>query len=254
VPAMRFRLAEPGTLVDINRLSDLAYLREEGGHLAIGALTRESELENSELLAKRYPILADVSKVIADPLVRNRGTVGGNLAHSDPANDHPAVMLAVGATIVARGRKDTREIPIDDFFIGIFENALEANELLIEIRVPTPAKGQGGAYEKVERKVGDYATSGVAVSVTMEGDTCKAARIGLTNVSTVPMRAKGAEAALVGKQVTEAVLEAAGKAAAAECDPTGDLRGSVDFKRDLTRVLVKRAARRAIARAKGGAA
>jgi carbon-monoxide dehydrogenase medium subunit len=186
--------------------------------------------------------------------VRNRGTVGGNLAHADPANDHPAVMLALGATLVAKGPKGTREIPVDSFFVGLFESALTANELLIEVRVPSPAKGQGSAYEKLERKVGDYAISAAAVNITMDGDTCRAVRVGLTNVSAVPMRAKQAEAALTGKKVDEAALEAAAKAAAAECDPSADLRGSVEYKRDITRVLLKRAARRAMQRAKGGAA
>lgn len=254
IPAMRFRLAQPATLIDINRIAALAYLREEKGYLAIGALTREAALEHSDLIRRKYPLLADAGRVIADPLVRNRGTVGGNLAHADPANDHPAVMLAAGATLVARGPKGSREIPVDDFFVGLFESALAPNELLVEIRVPTPGKGQGAAYEKVERKVGDYAIAGVAVSLTLEGDTCRAARIGLTNVSAVPMRAKGAEAALVGQRLTEQVLEQAGHAAAKECDPSGDLRGSVEFKRDVTRVVLKRAARRAIERAKGAAA
>lgn len=254
IPAMRFRLAQPAALVDINRIAELAYVREEKGYLAIGALTRESTLEHTALVRQKYPILADVGRVIADPLVRNRGTVGGNLAHADPANDHPAVMLALGATLVARGPQGTRSIPVDDFFVGLFESALAQNELLLEIRVPTPGRGQGAAYEKVERKVGDYATSGVAVSLTLEGDVCRAARVGLTNVSAVPMRAQNAETALVGQRVTEEVLERAGQAAARECDPSSDLRGSAEFKRDLTRVLVKRAARRAIARAKGAAA
>lgn len=254
VPAMRFRLAQPGALIDINRIAELSYIREENGHLAIGALARESELEHSPIVADGYPMLVDAGRVIADPLVRNRGTVGGNLAHADPANDHPAVMLASGATLVARGSGGTREIAVDDFFTGLFESALAPNELLVEIRVPTPAAGQGGAYEKMERKVGDYAISAVAINVTMDGDTCRAVRIALTNVSAVPMRAPQAEAALAGKTITEDVLEAAGKAAAAECDPSGDLRGSADYKRDITRILLKRAARRAIARAKGGAA
>jgi carbon-monoxide dehydrogenase medium subunit len=252
VPAMRFRLAQPAALVDINRIPGLSYVREEGGFLRIGALTRESELEHSPIVMSRYGALADAGRLIADPLVRNRGTVGGNLAHADPANDHPAVMLALGATIVARGPGATREIAVDSFFVGLFENALAANELLVEIRVPIPGPGQGSAYEKLERKVGDYATSAVAVHIAMDGDTCRTVRIGLTNVSAVPMRASQAEAAMVGKKVDEAVLEAAGRAAAGDCDPSADLRGSVEYKRDVTRVLLKRAARRAMARAKGG--
>ena len=252
IPAMRFRLAVPEALVDINGIPDLEYLREEDGELRIGGLTRESAVEDSELVRERYPILADASKVIADPLVRNRSTVGGNIAHADPANDHPAVMLALGATIVAQGPDGERTIPIDDFFVGLFESALHPNEVLTEIRVPSPGPGQGGAYVKMERKVGDYALSAVAVHVTMEGDRCASARIALTNVSPVPMRATGAESALAGNAVTEDVIEAAGAAAAAECDPSADLRGSVAYKRDLTRVLTKRAIRAAVARAKGG--
>jgi carbon-monoxide dehydrogenase medium subunit len=253
VPAMRFRLALPEHLVDLNRIDGLAYVREEGGHLAIGAMTRESEIEQSSLLAERYPLLTDAGKVIADPLVRNRGTVGGNLAHADPANDHPAVMLAYGATLVAQGPGGRREIPVDEFFVGLFESALQPSEILTEVRVPAPAAGSGGAYEKFERKVGDYAISAAAVQLTMNGDTCTAARIGLTNVSAVPMRALGAEQALVGKTLTDDVIEAAGQAAAQECDPSADLRGSEDYKRDVTRVLVKRAIQRAVQRAKGAA-
>jgi len=253
VPAMRFRLAQPQHLVDINRIAGLSYVREEGDHLLIGALTRESELEHSALVAERYPLLADAGRVIADPLVRNRGTVGGNLAHADPANDHPAVMLAYGATLVARGPQGTREIPVDDFFVGLFENALKPNEILVEVRIPTPGPGSGGAYQKLERKVGDYAISAAAVQLRMEGNTCAAARIALTNVSAVPMRATAAETELLGEEPTDDIVEAAGRAAAAECDPSGDLRGSEEYKRDVTRVLVKRAIRSAVARAQGGA-
>jgi carbon-monoxide dehydrogenase medium subunit len=160
-------------------------------------------------------------------------------------------MLAYGATIVARGAGGTREIPIDDFFVGLFENALEPAEILVEIRVPAPGPGAGGAYVKFERKVGDYAVSAAAVQLTMDGDTCTACRVGLTNVSAVPMRATNAEQAMIGKSLTDDVLEQAGQAAAAECDPSADLRGSVEYKRDLTRILFKRAAKRAMQRAKG---
>lgn len=254
IPAMRFRLAQPEVLIDLNRIGGLEYLREEDGHLAIGALTREAAIEDSELVRRRYPLLADTSAVIADPLVRNRGTVGGNLAHADPANDHPAAMLAYGAEVVAQGPDGRRTIAIDDFFTGFFESALAPDEVLIEVRVPKPGKGAGGAYVKFERKVGDYAVSAVAVELAMSGKTCKAARIALTNVNPVPLRATDAEAAVAGRELTAEVLEAAGKAAAAQCDPSADLRGSVDYKRDLTRVLTKRALAKAAERARGGAA
>lgn len=251
IPAMRFRLAAPEILIDINQIQGLSYIKEEAGHLVIGAMTRESEIDESALIKQKYPLLADTARVIADPLVRNMATIGGNLAHADPANDHPATMLAYNAQVVAVGSSGQRTIPIDEFFVDLFENSLADNEILKEIRIRAPGANSGGAYLKIERKVGDYAVSAVAVQLTMNGDTCAAARIGLTNVSPVPMRAKNAEQELIGKQVTDSVLEAAGQAAAAECDPSADLRGSVEYKRDLTRVLTKRAIRKAIERAKG---
>jgi carbon-monoxide dehydrogenase medium subunit len=252
IPAMRFRLAAPDTLVDISRIRDLAYVEERGDHLAIGAMTREHALEDSPVVAASYPLLLDTAKVIADPLVRNKATVGGNLAHADPANDHPATMLAYGAQVVARGAAGTRTIGIDDLFVGLFETSLKPGEILTEIRIPKPGKSSGGAYLKIERKVGDYAVAAVAVQLELAGAAVQSIRIGLTNVSSVPMRAKNAEAALAGKHPTDDVLEAAGKAAAAECDPSADLRGQIDYKRDLVRVLTKRAVRRAIERAQGG--
>jgi carbon-monoxide dehydrogenase medium subunit len=251
IPAMRFRLATPEVLIDLNRVEGLSYLKEVNGHLAIGALTREADIDESPLVKQKYPLLADTAKVIADPLVRNMATVGGNLAHADPANDHPATMLAYGAELVAVGRGGQRLIPIDQFFVGLFENSLAADEILTEIRIPTPSAHSGGCYLKIERKVGDYAIAAVAVQLTLAGDTCTSARIGLTNVAPTPIRATGAEAALVGKAVTEDNIKAAGAAAGQECDPSGDLRGSVDYKRDLVRVITVRAIRAAVARAKG---
>ncbi len=251
IPAMRYRLALPEVLIDINEIEDLHYVREQNGFLLIGAMTRESALEESALVQEKYQMLADATRVIADPLVRNRATVGGNIAHADPANDHPAVMLAYNAEVVALGPDGTRTIAIDDFFVDLFQTALAENEILTTIRIPTPGPNSGGAYLKMERKVGDYAVSAVAVQLTMDGDTCSAARIGLTNLSPVPMRATNAEAALIGQPLSDEVLEAAGQAAAEECDPSADLRGTVEYKRDLTRVLTKRAIRQAAARARG---
>jgi aerobic carbon-monoxide dehydrogenase medium subunit len=252
IPAMRFRLASPGVLVDINRIDGLSYVEERGDHLAIGAMTREVMLEDLPIVAKSYPLLHDTAKVIADPIVRNRATVGGNIAHADPANDHPATMLAYGAKVIATSAKGKREIAIDGFFTGLFENSLAKGELLTEIRIPKPGPGSGGAYLKIERKVGDYAVAAVAVQLQLTAGKIAAIRIGLTNVSAVPMRAQHAEAALLGSTGDDAALEAAGKQAAAECDPSADLRGLVDYKRDLVRVLIKRTVRRALTRAKGG--
>jgi len=252
IPAMRFRLAMPPILVDINRLDDLRYVEERGDHLAIGAMTREHALEDSQVVRSSYPLLHDTARVIADPLVRNQATVGGNIAHADPANDHPATMLAYHATVIAKGPSGERKIPIDDFFTGLFENAMKEDEILTEIRIPKPGANSGGAYTKLERKVGDYAISAAAVQLRLDGGTIAEARIGLTNVSAVPMRARAAEAELLGKSVSDAVIEAAGKAAAGECDPSPDLRGTIEYKRDMTRVMVKRSIHKAIARAKGG--
>jgi carbon-monoxide dehydrogenase medium subunit len=248
---MRFRLAVPEILIDINRIDGLSYVREENGHLAIGAMTRENEIDEAQVVNDKYPLLADTAKVIADPLVRNLATVGGNLAHADPANDHPATMLAYNAQIVATGPDGDRTIGIDDFFVDLFENSLADNEILKEIRIPAPGAGSGGAYTKIERKVGDYAVAAVAVQLQMDGQTCTSARIGLTNVSAVPMRATEAEAALTGKTLSEENIKAAGQAAAQACDPSSDLRGPADYKRDLVRVITMRTIRQAAQRAKG---
>src|SRR5579872_2130157 len=201
IPMMKLRLARPGYIIDINRISGLSYIKEEGGFLKIGGLTREAEVEASAVVRSKYPILIETAAVIADPLVRNLATVGGNLAHGDPANDHPAAMLALRAEVVAAGPKGTRTIPIDDFFVGLFTTALDAGEILTEIRIPLPPPGSGGAYEKLERKVGDFATAAAAVQVTLgAGGTVEKAGIALTNAGPTPVRAVEAERYLVGKQ------------------------------------------------------
>jgi aerobic carbon-monoxide dehydrogenase medium subunit len=251
IPAMRFRLAMPEVLVDIGRIAQLDYVKERNGYLAIGAMTRETTLEEHPLLAERYPLLLDTAKVVADPLVRQRATIGGNLAHADPANDHPATMLAYAAQVVVHGADGERVIGIDDFFTGMFESAIQPGEILTEIRIPSPGPGQGGAYVKFERKVGDYAVSGVAVQLRLKGDVCESIRIGLTNVNPTPIRALEAEARLTGQILSDDDLEAAGRLAASACDPSADLRGSAEYKRDLTRVVLKRAVRLAQSRARG---
>jgi carbon-monoxide dehydrogenase medium subunit len=251
IPLMKLRLAAPKHLIDINGIADLSYIRESDGHLAIGAMTRESELDSSDLIKKKYPIIADTASVIGDPLVRNRATVGGNLAHADPANDHPATMLALETSVVATGPKGTRTIPISGFFTGLFTTALAPDEILTEIQIPIPPARSGGAYFKVERKVGDFAAAAVAVQITLDGNTCKKVGIGLTNVGITPIRASRAEKALQGKPADEKNIQEAARIAAEEAEPTEDLRGSVDYKRSLIKVLTGRALRQAIARAKG---
>jgi aerobic carbon-monoxide dehydrogenase medium subunit len=251
IPLMKLRMAAPKHLIDLNGLTELSYIRESDGHLVIGALTRESDLDESELIRKKYPIIHDTASVIGDPLVRNRATVGGNLAHADPANDHPATMLALSSEVVATGPKGKRNIPLSSFFTGLFTTALEADEILTEIRIPTPPPRSGGAYLKVERKVGDFAAAAVAAQVTLEGNTCKSAGIGLTNVGATPIRASRAEKALVGKAADETNILEAARIASEEAEPSADLRGSADYKRSLIRVLTARALRQAVARAKG---
>src|SRR5262245_37271656 len=167
IPMMKLRLAGPAHVIDINGIPGLAGVREADGVLSIGALTREADLEESDVVRTRYPLLHETAKVIADPLVRNLATVGGNLAHGDPANDHPATMLALGAEVVAQGPRGQRRIPIASFFTGPFATALEPGEILVEIRIPAPPARSGGAYVKLERKVGDFATAAVAAQVTL---------------------------------------------------------------------------------------
>jgi carbon-monoxide dehydrogenase medium subunit len=250
IPMMKLRLASPGHLIDINGIRSLTGMRETDGVLRIGALTRESEVEESDLVRTRYPILADTSVVIGDPLIRNLATLGGNLAHGDPANDHPATMLALGVEVVAVGARGERRIPIASFFTGPFTTALEPGEILAEIRVPAPPPRSGGAYVKLERKVGDFATAAVAVQVTLGPDgTCTRAGIGLTNVGPAAIQARQAEAFCQGKRLDDAVVREAGRLAAGEAEPSDDLRGPVEYKRDLVRVLTARALRRAAERA-----
>src|SRR6202051_4877387 len=162
IPMMKLRVARPGWLIDIGHVPGLAYIKEEDGHLKIGGLVREADLDTSDLTRSKFPIIHDTARVIADPLVRNLATVGGNLAHGDPANDHPATMLALDAKVVATGPRGTRTIPIDELFVGLFATALDAGEILTEIRIPLPPPRSGGAYEKLEREVGDFSTAAAA--------------------------------------------------------------------------------------------
>jgi carbon-monoxide dehydrogenase medium subunit len=251
IPLMKMRLAGPKHLIDLNGIGDLSYIKEADGHLTIGAMTREADLDASDLIRRKYPILADTAAVIGDPLVRNRATVGGNLAHADPANDHPATMLALGVEVVATGPKGKRTIPLTEFFTGLFTTSLNADEILTEIRIPIPPARSGGAYLKVERKVGDFAAAAVAAQITLDGNNIKSAGIGLTNVGMTPIKAVRAEKSLQGRPADQKNIEEAARIASEEADPSDDLRGSADYKRSLIRVLTTRALHQAIARAKG---
>ncbi len=252
IPLMKLRMAAPKHVIDINGIRDLAYIRESDGYLTIGALTREADLDASDLVRKKYPIIADTAAVIGDPLVRNLATVGGNLAHADPANDHPATMLALGTEVVAVGPKGSRKIPLTGFFTGLFTTALQPDEILTELRIPSPPPRSGGAYLKVERKVGDFAAAAVAAQVTLDANNIvQRAGIGLTNVGQTPIKAVRAEKALIGKAADEKIIEEAARIASTEAEPSDDLRGSADYKRNLVRVLTARALRLAVSRAKG---
>jgi aerobic carbon-monoxide dehydrogenase medium subunit len=252
LPLLKLRLGAASHLVDIGRIPGLEYIKEEGGFLKIGGRTRESELERSEIVRSKYPILHDTALVIADPLVRNRATIGGNLAHADPANDHPATMLALGAEVTATGPKGQRTIPIGQFFTGIFSTVLAPDEILTEIRIPIPPARSGGAYVKLERKVGDFATAAAAVQVTLgAGGEIERAGIGLTAAGPLPIKAADAERFLQNKTPDAAAIAEASRLAAAATEPTADRRGAVDYKREMARVLTARALKKAIERAGG---
>ena len=252
IPAMRLRLSEPGYLIDISGIQGLDYILEESGQLRIGAMTREASLEESQIVREKYPLLLDTAKMIADPSVRNVATVGGNLAHGDPANDHPATMLALGAIVVVEGPNGSREIGIDDFFPDFFTTALEPEEILTEIRIPSPPSGSGGAYLKIERKVGDYATAAVACQLNIDsGGSIQNIGIGLTNVGSTPIRASSAEQLLQGKNADEKMIAEAGRLSAADSEPMEDLRGSAEYKRALVKELTQRAIKLSLQRAEG---
>jgi len=256
IPLMKFRLANPAYLIDLKNVPGMATLEERDDGLVMGAMVRETALETTPMIRQRYPGLAETSAVIADPLVRNFATIGGNLAHADPANDHPAMMLAMRANVIAGGPRGHRMIPIDAFLVDTFETALTPDEILVEIRVPRSAPHTGSAYTKLERKVGDYAIAAVAAQVTLDGDVCTQAGIGLTNVGPKAIRATAAENFLLGKRLSDdEVIREAARLAAAAADPSADLRGPADYKRNVVRTLTARTLRRATQRAlEGGAA
>lgn len=250
IPMMKLRFASPEFLIDINNIPGLSYIKEEDGYLKIGAMTREAELETSKVIHAKYPIFLDATKLIADPQVRNMGTLGGNLAHGDAANDHPALMMALRAEVVISSAEGHRAVPIDEFFYGFYMTAVQPNEILTEIRIPVPGPGTGNAYHKLERKVGDYATAGVAVQLTLDKDgVCTYAGIGLTNVNPTPMRAARSEEVLLGHKPDAERIELAGQYASEDCSPSSDLRGDEAYKRAMVKVLAKRMINKAIERA-----
>jgi aerobic carbon-monoxide dehydrogenase medium subunit len=253
LPMMKLRLAQPEHLIDINPLAtELGSISVDGDALVIGAMARHNDVLDSALVAEHFPILVDAEKVIADPVVRNRGTVGGSLCQADPAEDLSAALSALHATATIRGSGGSRSVPVRELHTGPYETVVGDAEILTEIRIPI-RNGSGSAYEKVERRVGDWAIAAAAVCVWMDGDTIAEAGVGLAAVGAPHFVSTGAEAALRGASPSDAVISAAAAAAAADCDPTTDQRGPAAYKRHLAGELTARAIRRAVARAGGGA-
>ena len=251
LPMMKLRLANPEHLVDINDLAELAYIRDEGDEVRIGALTRHVDLLRSDLLAEQFPIFRDAEEVIADPVVRNRGTIGGSLCQADAAEDLSAVCSALKATILVRGPQGERTVSMEDFHVGPYMTAVQAGELLTEIRLPrrNHPHPPGSAHEKVERRAGDWAIAAASAAVWMDGSTIADAGIALSAVGLTTIHLSRAEELLRGKAPSDDLFAQAGEIAAEDCAPMADGRGPVDYKRHLAGVLTKRALRRAAARA-----
>jgi carbon-monoxide dehydrogenase medium subunit len=248
LPMMKLRFAQPAHLIDINRIPELRGICEDGADIVIGAMTVENDLIKSALLQAKVPLLAEAPKLIADPQVRNRGTLGGDIAHGDPGNDHPAISLALDASFLLQGPAGRRTVKADDFFLGTYMTALAEDEILVAVRVPAFAPGTGWAYEKLKRKTGDWATAGAAVVLRMAGGSVSQVRIALTNVAPMAIRAPAAEAAVLGQPLNAATLDAAAAAAMAVCDPAEDLRGDRAYKTAMAGQMVKRALLAAAAR------
>jgi len=250
IPTMKLRLAQPRYLIDLGRISELSYIREQDGGLAIGAMTTYYQIESSPLVRGRYPALAEAAALVADLQVRNKGTIGGSLAHADPAADLPAVVLALEGEVRASSSGGQRTINADGFFTDPFATALRENEILTEIRIPALSANTGGSYKKFANKASHFAVVGVAAFVTMRRGTCQRARIGITGAGPRAIRAREAERALEGKQPTESTLAQATSQAAQGIDFLSDIHASTEYRAHLTQVFARRALDEAISRAR----
>ena len=248
LPMMKLRFAQPAHLIDLNRIADLRGIREERGELVIGAMTTEAELIASSFVRNKVPLLAEGAGSIADPQVRYRGTIGGDISHGDPGNDHPALMLALDASFVLTGPRGQRTLKSDGYFLGLYETQLAADEILTHIRIPIPAAGSGWSYQKLKRKTGDFATAAAAVLLQMKGGSVARVAIALTNAGPTALRARAAEAALTGKPLDEASLGEAARLAMSICNPTPDQRGDVAYKTAMCGEMTRRALQAAAAR------
>ncbi|NNU42985.1 FAD binding domain-containing protein [Ramlibacter montanisoli] len=249
LPMMKLRFAAPAHLIDLGRIPDLRGIDEHGGEVHIGAMTTENDIVWSKLLAEKIPLLVEGARWIADPQVRYRGTIGGDISHGDPANDHPALMLALDASFALRGPGGERIVKAQDFFHGLYATELLPGEVLTRIQVPIPAAGTGWAYEKLKRKIGDFATAAAAVLLALDRGRVARVSIALTNVGATPLRARAAEAALIGRPLDEAALAEAARLAMDICDPVADQRGDADYKRAMAGEMTRRALLKAQSRA-----
>jgi carbon-monoxide dehydrogenase medium subunit len=251
LPMMKMRFAQPGHLVDLGRIAELRGIRESGGSIVIGAMTTENDLIWSKLLQAKCPLLVEGARLIADPQVRYRGTIGGDISHGDPANDQPALMLALGASFVLKSAAGERVVPADGFFVGTYDTLMKPDEIMTEIRIPIPAPGTGYCYAKLKRKIGDFATAAAAVTLRLKGQTVEDVAIALTNVGATPLKARAAEDSLRGKALTdESIVRAAGLAMSI-CDPAADQRGDAAYKKAMAGEMTQRALRTARSRASG---
>ena len=249
IPMMKIRFAEPEHLVDLGKLAELRGIREDGNELRIGAMTTENDLIWSALLQEKCPLLVEAARLIADPQVRYKGTIGGDISHGDPGNDHPAIMLALGAAFVVQGSGGERVVNADEFFLDLYSTALEPDEVLTEIRIPVPKAGTGWCYAKLKRKTGDFATAAAAVLLTTNGDTVEDVAIALTNAAATALKAREAEDSLRGNKLDDAAIAEAARLAMSICDPAEDQRGDVEYKTAMTGEMTRRALRSAHARA-----
>jgi carbon-monoxide dehydrogenase medium subunit len=248
LPMMKLRFAQPSHLIDLGKIADLRGIAQAGDQIHIGAMTTENDLLRSALLAEKVPLLVEGAGWIADPQVRYKGTIGGDISHGDPGNDHPALMLALDASFVLKGPKGERVVKADGFFLGLYSTLLGPDEILTQIRIPIPAAGSGWSYQKLKRKTGDFATAATAVLLQMSGANVARVSIAMTNAAATPLKARAAEAALVGKPIDEARLGEAARLAMGICDPTPDQRGDADYKRAMCGEMTRRALQAALAR------
>ena len=251
LPMMKLRFAQPAHLIDLGSIQELRGIREESGTLVIGAMTTEAELIGSSVIRNKVPLLAEGASTIADPQVRYKGTIGGDISHGDPGNDQPAFMLALDASFVLTGPKGQRTVKADGYFLGLYETQLAADEILAQIRIPIPAPGSGWSYQKLKRKTGDFATAATAVLLQMKGGKVARVTIALTNAGPTALRVRAAEAALTGKPLDEGRLREAARLAMSICSPTPDQRGDVAYKTAMCGEMTRRALQAAAARAKG---